>query len=141
MNYFENVTSLNDLKKEYRKLAKQYHPDCNSTNTNQTMKDINRQYKLLFEQLKHTKKNTTDNENNQYENVHTFMNIINELIKYENMNIDIVSSWLWIDGNTYEIKDKSKETGSKLSKNKRKVTTRIVYQVKIRQIDYHIIKL
>jgi len=141
MNYFKNVTSLNDLKKEYRKLAKQYHPDCNSTNTNQTMKDINRQYKLLFEQLKHTKKNTTDNENNQYENVHTFMNIINELIKYENMNIDIVSSWLWIDGNTYEIKDKSKETGSKLSKNKRKVTTRIVYQVKIRQIDYHIIKL
>jgi len=140
MNYFKNVNSLNDLKKEYRKLAKQYHPDCNSTDTNQVMKNINRQYKLLFEQLKHTK-NTTDNENNQYENVHTFMNIINEYIKYQNMNIDIVGSWLWIDGNTYTIKDKSKETGSKLSKNKRKVTTRIVYQVKIRQIDYHIIKL
>jgi len=101
------------------------------------MKDINKQYKLLFEKLK----NTTDNENNQYENVYTFMNIINELIKYENMNIDIVGSWIWIDGNVYEIKDKSKETGSKLSGNKRKVTTRIVYQAKIRQIDYHIIKL
>jgi len=137
MNYFKNVTSLNDLKKEYRKLAKQYHPDCNMRDTNQVMKDINKQYKLLFEKLK----NTTDNENNQYENVYTFMNIINELIKYENMNIDIVGSWIWIDGNVYEIKDKSKETGSKLSGNKRKVTTRIVYQAKIRQIDYHIIKL
>jgi len=140
MNYFKSVTSLNDLKKEYRKLAKKYHPDCNSTDTNQVMKNINRQYKLLFEQLKHTK-NTTTNENNENENVYTFMNIINEYIKYQNMNIDIVGSWLWIDGNTYTIKDKSKETGSKLSGNKRKVTTRIVYQVKIRQIDYHIIKL
>ena len=135
MNYFKSVTSLNDLKKEYRKLAKKYHPDCNSTDTTQVMKEINKQYKLLFEQLKHTK-NITDNEN-----VHTFMNIINEYIKYKNTNIDIVGSWLWIDGNTYTIKDKSKETGSKLSKNKRKVTTRIVYQAKIRQIDYHIIKL
>ena len=140
MNYFKSVTSLNDLKKEYRKLTKQYHPDCNSTDTNQVMKNINRQYKLLFEQLKHTK-NTTDNENNQYENVHTFMNIINEYIKYQNMNINIVGSWIWIDGNVYEIKNQLKETGSKWSGNKRKVTTRIVYQVKIRQIDYHIIKL
>ena len=140
MNYFKNVTSLNDLKKEYRKLAKQYHPDCNSTDTNQTMKNINRQYKLLFEQLKHTK-NTTTNENNENENAYTFMNIINEYIKYQNMNINIVGSWLWIDGNVYEIKNQLKETGSKWSKNKRKVTTRIVYQVKIRQIDYHIIKL
>ena len=140
MNYFKNVTSLNDLKKEYRKLAKKYHPDCNSTDTNQTMKNINRQYKLLFEQLKHTK-NTTTNENNKNENAYTFMNIINEYIKYQNMNIDIVGSWIWIDGNVYEIKNQLKETGSKWSKNKRKVTTRIVYQVKIRQIDYHIIKL
>ena len=57
------------------------------------------------------------------------------------MNINIVGSWIWIDGNVYEIKNQLKETGSKWSKNKRKVTTRIVYQVKIRQIDYHIIKL
>ena len=117
MNYFKNVTSLNDLKKEYRKLAKKYHPDCNSTDTNQIMKDINRQYKLLFEQLKHTK-NT--NEDNQSENVYTFMNIINELIKYENINIDIIGSWLWIDGNTYAIKDQLKATGFKWSKNKKK---------------------
>ena len=138
MNYFKNVTSLNDLKKEYRKLTKQYHPDCNSTDTTQIMKDINKQYKILFEQLKHTK-NTTTNENNK--NAYTFMNIINEYIKYKNTNIDIVGSWLWIDGNVYEIKNQLKETGSKLSKNKRKVITRIVYQVKIRQLDYHIIKL
>lgn len=119
MNYFKNVTNLNELKKEYRKLAKQYHPDCNTTDTTQIMKDINKQYKLLFEQLKHTKNNTT-NEDNQSENVNTFMNIINELIKYENITIDIVGSWLWIDGNTYTIKDKLKSIGFKWSKNKKK---------------------
>ena len=48
------------------------------------------------------------------------MKIINELIKYDDINIDIIGSWLWVGGNTYAIKDELKLLGFKWSKGKSK---------------------
>lgn len=114
-NFFTGIETLEQLKKEYRKLAKKHHPDLNKKDTTEIMKAINVQYDALFEQLK---KGDTHSEN---ENVHTFKNIVNELIKYENITIDIVGSWLWIYGNgTFKIKDTLKNYGFRWSKNKKK---------------------
>ncbi|MFA6501910.1 MAG: J domain-containing protein [Parachlamydiales bacterium] len=44
VNYFENCKELDTIKKRYRELAKQYHPDLAGENTTSIMQDINKQY-------------------------------------------------------------------------------------------------
>lgn len=116
MTYFNNINTLEDLKKEYRKLAKKFHPDLNKHDTTKDMQQINAEYETLFNELK----NSSKSDNESKETSSSFINIINELIKYENINIDIVGSWLWISGNTYAIKDQLKKIGFRWSKGKKK---------------------
>lgn len=116
MIYFTNITTLEELKKEYRKLAMKYHPDVSKIgNATEHMKQINKQYDDLFEQLKQGNKHTEN------EHVSTYKDIINNLIKYNDLTIDIVGSWLWVHGKgTYAAKDALKEYGFRWSKSKKK---------------------
>ena len=50
MKYFNNITSLDELKKAYRRLAMKYHPDCGGSE--EIMKQINAEHDALFETLK-----------------------------------------------------------------------------------------
>jgi hypothetical protein len=38
-------------------------------------------------------------------------------MKYEGIEIDIIGSWIWLKGNTYNVKEQIKELGFKWSKN------------------------
>lgn len=107
IKYFTNVETLEQLKKEYRQLAKKYHPDISKIdNATLHMQAINKEYDILFDQLKQIG-TTIKNETSA-----TFKNIINDLIKYDNITIDIVGSWLWVYGKgTFKIKDQLKKHG------------------------------
>lgn len=49
MQYFKDDLNEEELKKEYRKLAKEYHPDVNKNpNANEIMAEINRQFDEYF---------------------------------------------------------------------------------------------
>src|SRR5690625_3981841 len=103
--FFPNVNTIEELKQQYRKLAKKYHPDISThPEATQIMQSINNQYDKLFEKLKNSSKHTKN------ENVNTFKDIINELIKHDNITIDIVGSWLWVYGKgTFSIKSNLKK--------------------------------
>ena len=45
-NYFESVQSIDELKKEYKRLARKNHPDVGGDT--EVMKEINRQYEEAF---------------------------------------------------------------------------------------------
>lgn len=116
IQFFKNVETLEQLKKQYRTLAKKHHPDLadNKEEATKTMKAINKEYEILFEQLK------TNDKHSKNENVNTFKDIINELIKHD-ITIDIVGSWLWVYGQgTFNIKDTLKKIGFRWSKSKKK---------------------
>ena len=50
MKYFNNVNTLDELRKEYRRLSMIHHPDKGGDP--EVMKDVNNEYEKLFDSLK-----------------------------------------------------------------------------------------
>jgi hypothetical protein len=108
MEYFTNVKTIEELKKEYKRLAFIYHPDMKTGNVEQ-MKIINNLYDYLLTTLKDTAKV----EYKEYEYAADFKNIIEKLIKCEGLKMEICGSWLWVTGNTKPFVTIFKELGFK----------------------------
>lgn len=111
LKYFIGVETLEELKKKYKELAKKLHPDLGGNK--EKFQELNNEYDLLFKDLKN-KSNKTNKDNDK------FKNIINELIKYNELTIEIIGSWLWISGNTYPLRDTIKNLGLLWSKGRKK---------------------
>lgn len=107
MLYFEGLTTVEDIKKQYKTLAKRYHPDLNrDTDTTEIMKAINGQY---FEALERADKTTsTDKATGQ---THTYYynedhekaaaEKVSEILGADlppNVIIWLVGTWIWIEG-------------------------------------------
>ena len=103
----QNYLTVEELKKHYRELSKQYHPDINP-NGSESMKTINNEFEILFNIMNKTE-----------ETAKQFINIINNIINLD-ITIEIIGSWIWCSGNTYNCKDTLKENGFKWA-NKKKI--------------------
>lgn len=123
MKYFENCNTLEELRKEYKKALKKYHPD--NGGDMEKCKEINLEYEQIFERLKN--KNFTETENKKAESKKwdaesdaKIRDMLFKFVRFENINIEVVGCWIWIDGDTYKIKNHLKENGFKWSKNRKK---------------------
>lgn len=126
--WFKGCKTIEDVKKTYRKLTMQYHPDLNKdTDTTAVMAEINNEYEKAFERFKNVHA-ASDNSNNAesdtsgYSTAETpemFKDIINGLIHCDGVQIDIVGSWVWLTGNTFEHKDTIKNLGFKWASKKK----------------------
>jgi curved DNA-binding protein CbpA len=113
INYFAGVTTLEELKKQYRKLAMIHHPDRGGDL--QAMKDINNEYEFLFKKL-------PKNDKEKFAKVDDgFREIVNALINIDEIELEIMGSWLWVSGQTWEHRGILGKDGFKMqfSKNKK----------------------
>lgn len=124
MKYFKNINTLEELRKQYKELLKKYHPD--NGGDVEAMKSINVEYDSLFKTLK-DKHNGNDADKNSYDNMkfdfeedEKLRDVLQHVIILENINIEIVGCWIWIDGNTYACKEILKGLGFKWAKEKKK---------------------
>ena len=94
---------MNELKKQYFKLAKKNHPDCGGSL--EVMKAINNKYDEL---LKTININVKPNEENIFDA--DFKAVIDALIKLnmKDVNIDVVGYYIWINGDTKKYKEELK---------------------------------
>ncbi len=129
MKYFNNVSTLEELRRQYKELLKKYHPD-NPQGSTEACQDINAEYDRLFKVLKdkHEIKsdNTADNtahtgssyNANMYdwENDRALRKVLQKIINFDGIEIEIVGTWLWVSGNTYPHKDELKTIGFRWSK-------------------------
>ena len=126
MKYFKDLSSMEAVKKQYRKLAMQYHPDRKEGNE-EIFKIINNEYEEALEIAKsnESKKAKTKKEEDfiksQYMNSRDFREKIDKLIKLDNIEIEICGTWLYISGKgTYSNKEYLKnEFGAFWSKSKK----------------------
>jgi DnaJ-class molecular chaperone len=109
--YFAEPKTLEELKKQYRELAFRHHPDRGGSN--EAMKAVNNEYDELFKILKGVHR-TKDGETYKAKQETTetseqFKDIISELMKMDNIVIEIIGCFIWVTGNTRTYKEKLKE--------------------------------
>lgn len=97
--FSNNLETVSELKKEYKELLFQFHPDITGGN-GEEMKTINAEYDYLLKHIQ--EENQEEKEININDN---FKEVLNKLVKY-NLTLEIVGSWLWISGkDTFNLKD------------------------------------
>jgi len=110
--YFQPIpTTLEELKKKYRELAHSHHPDGGGSE--ETMKVINNEYSTLFPKLKDIHQNkdgeTYTARTESSETADQFIDLITELMRMDNIIIEVIGCFVWVSGETKPHKDKLKE--------------------------------
>lgn len=117
--YFKDCKCIEDVKEEYRRLAKNLHPDNGGSDAEfqVMMKDYTAAYNRFKSVHRNkTEKNTSD-ARNAAENAaegftaEQFADIVNKVLFMDGVQIEIVGSWIWLSGNTYIYKDVIKAAG------------------------------
>ena len=94
------ATNVEELKKMYRKLAIKYHPD-HSKDDGSSFIALQEAFEMLHDKLKSGDKDAWKHK----ESASDFMDIINEIIRY-NVDVEIIGSWIYVKGTeTKAIKD------------------------------------
>lgn len=114
--YF-TAKNLDELKAEYRRLVKIYHPDCGGTD--EIMKQINNEHDRLFEELKAKHNAKADEYHQTTETAEEFREIIEALLNLDGLVVELCGSWLWISGETMKNKKALKAAGFRWSPNKK----------------------
>lgn len=122
MKFFHSVTTKEEAKKLYKKLAFNNHPDRGGDTA--TMQQINAEYDKLNEMFAKGKVFGSSEKSETADFDHaaaseTYRNIIENLINFDGLDIEIIGTWVWVTGNTYAAKDKLKEMGFKWANQKK----------------------
>lgn len=124
--YFKTANTLEELRKQYKELLKIHHPD-NGGNV-ETMQEINSAYDTLFKRLKNSHESSANNkeEKTSYHNMkydfaedEKLREILNKVIHFSDIVIEIIGNWIWISGNTYPYRKELKEIGFKFAGQKK----------------------
>lgn len=108
-NRFFKSTNIEDLKKEYRELAKKHHPDFGGDT--RTFQDMQAEFIDLCQRLADVHKTEEAQENEAQEAPEEFASVINQVVTLDGVDIEIIGKWVWVSGNTYANKDRIKKAG------------------------------
>lgn len=106
--FFANVNSMEELKKRYRQLAFQYHPDRGGDE--KAMKAINEEYAALSKKIAANSECGNNNSDAAFVD-DGFREILYKLIVLDGLSIEICGSWIWISGETKKWRKELKEAG------------------------------
>ena len=125
--YFNNIKTLEELRKQYKELLKKFHPD-NPDGSTEATQSINAEYDELFKGLKDRHDNNKEDGNRTaYDDMkydfaedEKLREVLQKIISFVGINIEIIGAWIWVDGNTYAYKKDLKDMGFKWANEKKK---------------------
>lgn len=114
IDYFADVATLDDLKREYRRLAMQLHPDCGGSTA--AMQELNRQYESAMQSIRFAAP-ADSRDASTTETAAEFVRIVDLLLRLH-LSVELCGRWLWITGDTRPVKDDLKAAGCRWSAKK-----------------------
>ena len=122
IKYFQNVKTVAELRSAYIKLLKENHPD-NGGDT-ETCKAINAEYEYLLGRLPKTANGNTASSTAEarkdFQMDKAIREMLNNIIRFDGLNIEVVGSWIWVDGNSFPWKEELKGFGFQWSRARKK---------------------
>ena len=117
--FFKNVTTFEELKRQYKTLAFKFHPDRDGGSV-QAMQRINAEYDELKKRVGHvheTASGKTYTKSEAADIPDNFRRIINAIINFD-CRIELCGSWLWVF-NAYAYRKELKDLGFFWCSNKK----------------------
>ena len=126
--YFVNIKTAEELKKAYKRLCLQLHPDKGGDPAE--FKAMQAEYEEAAQRIargeaagnyQHNKKKdgTYKTAEEILREQKEFAEVLEKLIGLEGLSLEICGNWLWIGGNTYQYKDVIKSVGAKWANKKK----------------------
>ena len=103
------INDIDQLKKEYFKLAKKYHPDAGGTN--EQFQTLQNEYDKHLKTLLSGSKLSSEQQANEIELDKALRDAANALAGLAGIDIELSGKWLWVTGNTYPIRTELKAAG------------------------------
>lgn len=117
MKWFEGCETMDELKAEYKRLAKRWHPDREGGNL-EYMQQINAEYDRLAAILPKVNAKGERYQPKDREAPEAFRAAVVAVQSIPGILVELCGEWLWVTGNTREHKDIFKAAGYRWSNNK-----------------------
>ena len=119
IKFFKGISNQAALRKAFVQLLKKHHPD--NGGDAETCKQINAEYEYLMQNLPKTGEAKTEADKKAAEDLDKeIREALEKVVTLDGINIEVVGTWIWIDGNTYQHRATLAGLGYKWSKSRKK---------------------
>lgn len=109
MKYFNDCQTIEEVKKKYKLLAMEHHPDRGGDLV--TMQEINCEYAFAVAKLLKGEDLTAEEINDKIKFNEQYRQALEQIISLPGITIEVVGFWIWVTGNTYAVKAELKAAG------------------------------
>ena len=109
MKFFHSCKSVAEIKKLYRELCKQFHPDKGGDLA--TMQAINLEYSVAIHKTLAGENLDAEQVEAEILNAEQYKQALNAIINLPGLIIEVCGGWLWVSGNTFPHKSIFKANG------------------------------
>lgn len=109
MKFFNGCNTIDEVKKLYKKLAMENHPDRGGDTA--TMQAINTEYAFACAKLAKGAGLSDEEADTEIRLSEEYRQVIEKIINLPGIVIEIVGNWIWVTGNTRPVKGTLKEAG------------------------------
>lgn len=109
MRFFNDCTTIEAVKAQYKKLVKEHHPDCGGDTA--TMQAINTEYAFACAKILNGENLTAEEVNEEIRLSEEYRKVIEQIVNLPGIIIEVVGNWIWVTGNTFPVKKELKGAG------------------------------
>ncbi|MNK11856.1 DnaJ domain protein [compost metagenome] len=109
MKFFNDCTTLDEVKAKYKKLALEHHPDRGGDTV--TMQAINAEYAFASARILKGANLSEEDTEKEIRFSEEYRKIIEQIVNLDGIVIELVGLWIWVTGQTYPVRAELKTAG------------------------------